>query len=507
MNIMNFFKRNKKPAPAQKRGFTAAKMTDLTAGWGTTTVSLDSELRGDLRSLRARSRNLAQNDPYFKRFLQLARQNVVGSNGIRLKSDVQEETKDGIKRDEAAIKTIQAAWNDWGRAENCTVRKNVTWRMFQEVALQQAMRDGEVFIRKIRNYKGNDYKFALEVINADNLDEGFEKRLSNGNYIKMGIEFDKWSTPIAYHFWKNPPNEYTITTHQRNERICVPAKDVIHLFMPEDLSQSRGFPWGVTSMLRTQKLNGYEDAEVSAAQAAARHMGFFMSADGESYNGDGNGTSASGKERPVSEMEGLEYEQLAHGIEYKSANKEHPTGAYEAFIKGVLRGIASGLGIGYNTLANDYEGVNFSSLRQSNLTERDCWRSVQKWLIETLHEEVFTDWLWMALATRKVALPLDKFDKFKAAKWQPRGWQWVDPLKEINANKEAINNNLTSATEVAAQQGYDLESIYKDIADEKKLRAKYGIAEVVEAAPAAQPLPEGDADDDAADNKQKPKKD
>ena len=49
-----------------------------------TSTSADEEIKTNLRLLRDRSRDLARNDSYVQRYLNLMQSNVVGNNGIRL---------------------------------------------------------------------------------------------------------------------------------------------------------------------------------------------------------------------------------------------------------------------------------------------------------------------------------------------------------------------------------------------------------------------------------------
>ena len=50
--------------PPQARRFSAAQLNRLTSGWSTLNVSANSDLRMDLEALRARSRDLANNNDY-----------------------------------------------------------------------------------------------------------------------------------------------------------------------------------------------------------------------------------------------------------------------------------------------------------------------------------------------------------------------------------------------------------------------------------------------------------
>ncbi len=60
MSILDIFKRT--PKPSRKRGFEAANTGRLFSDWMTQTKTADSDLRYALRAMRARSRDLCQNN-------------------------------------------------------------------------------------------------------------------------------------------------------------------------------------------------------------------------------------------------------------------------------------------------------------------------------------------------------------------------------------------------------------------------------------------------------------
>ena len=76
------------PAP-QRRAFEAAAFTRLTAGWITSSNTLDADLRAGLDTMRARSREMCQNNEYAVRFLAMVRANVIGPQGFRLQARVE----------------------------------------------------------------------------------------------------------------------------------------------------------------------------------------------------------------------------------------------------------------------------------------------------------------------------------------------------------------------------------------------------------------------------------
>lgn len=471
-------KGGKRRAQKSARFYQAALKDNLTAGWSTTILSADSALNADLEKLRARSRVLSANEPYYKYWLMLQNRNVVGPRGIRLQMKVVESYADdgSVVMDDLANRVIEAAWNDWGKRENCSVNKRLDFVAVQKMVLKSYLRDGEIFVRKVAPWRGNKYRFALQLIEADHLDTRYSTILSNGNVVRMGVEFNGWNQAVAYYFHERHPGDYLVAQGVRSNRIRLTAGEILHIYNPERVDQSRGLPEGVASMTRSNMLNGYQEAELVAARAASGKMGFFTTPDGESFTGDDSEFDDEGNETTViTEADPGTFDELPTGYDFKAYDPQHPTSAFGVFVKTTLQGIASGLGINYNTMANDYEGVNYSSLRQANMVDRDGWKELQWWLIEQLHEQIFSDWLKLSLLSGAINLPAAKFDKFNSPTWRPRGWSWVDPQKEATANQLNVSMGVESLTAIAAEQGRDIEEILQERKSEITLAEKYGI--------------------------------
>jgi len=169
------------------------------------------------------------------------------------------------------------------------------------------------------------------------------------------------------------------------------------------------------------------------------------------------------------------FEQLPSGMDVKLFDPKHPNSSFADFEKSILRGIASGLDISYATLANDLENVNFSSIRHGSLEDRDSWKVLQNWVIEHFCNKVFSSWLLTSITAGKLKLPISDFDKYNKPVWRPRGWAWVDPLKENHANDIAIRQKTRTRSQVAADQGNDIEEIFQQMVFEEELAKKYGL--------------------------------
>ena len=461
------FNRKKKERVPARRTYSAAQINRLTAGWITQNLTSDAELRRSLRVLRARSRELEENNDYAKRFFHMVKSNVVGSRGILLQNKAMtiEEVLDTVTNEK-----MEEAWREWGRKENASVEGTRSWCDMQNLFINTVARDGEAIVRLVKGY-GNVFGFSLQFIESDHLDEDHNEELSDGNRIIMGVEFDKWKRPVAYHLRTQHPGEYSYFRSNGKLTDLVPADEIIHGFIPWRSTQSRGVPWMHTAMLRLNMLGGYEEAELIGARVAACKMGFFVSPDAQGYTGDDK--DASGK--TITEAEPGSFEQLPTGTDFRMFDPKHPDGVFPFFIKAILRGIASGINVSYNSLASDLEGVNYSSIRQGVLDERDHWRMLQGWMIEHFCDDVFRSWLPMALLAGKVDFSASDLARVTQPTWQPRGWAWVDPEKDQNANIEAVDHGMKTRQMVLAEQGLDIEDVFKQLAAEKELAKKWGL--------------------------------
>lgn len=453
--------RNGLQAPA-RRSFAAAQGGRLFSDWVGYVGPVDEYLRRDLVAMRSNSRRLARDNDYMKQFLRMVRRNVVGPKGIVLQNRARDPNG---QLDEVANDRIEEAWARWGKRGTCTVCGRLSWLDLQRVIMTAVARDGEVLIREVRGFP-NVFGYALQVIEADWLDETLNTDLPNEAQIRMGIERDRWRRPVAYHIRLDREDR----RHSRHERL--PASEIIHLYVPEDPSQSRGWPWSHTAIRRLGMLGGYEEAALIAARAGASKMGFFQQREGGSGYGPGEQDEQGNF---VQDATPGHFEVLPEGFEFQAFDPNYPSGEMPAFMKSVLRGAAAGLGVSYNGLANDLEGVNYSSLRAGALEERDEWMVLQNWLIETLHGRVFATFLEQAMLKGALPLPLPKIDKFNAPQWYPRRWKWVDPDKEGKANARDVGLGLISRTQLAAEQGRDLREVFAELAAEQALAAEMGV--------------------------------
>jgi len=444
------------------RMWDAAKNSRLMYGWLQSSQPVNAEIRAGLNILRARSREQVQNNDYMARFIQMAQTNVVGHQGIILQSRAKDP--DGTP-DTAARNELESAWRDWGRFGFCEDTGRYSWRMIQSQFIRSSAVDGEVFLYMDSESMLNKYGFSVRFFDPDWVDTQLNRDLPDGSKIVMGVHLNSNDRPIGFYIKDARGSDFTY--HGRNYR-RIDADQVLHCFLPEWIFGVRGVPWCSQSLLRMGMLAGYEEAELVAARVASAKMGFFEQSEGGEYVGDAvddNGDL-------ITEADPGTFEALPQGVKYVAHDPQHPTTAYSEFVKASLRGIASGLGVSYNTLANDLQGVNYSSLRQGAIDERGNWMAIQEWMIECFTDRVYRAWLAASLHRGAITVanrPLrpDRFEKFADVAWQARRWQWVDPQKEIAAHEKAINLGIKSRSDVIREQGRDPEDVWLEIQREQ----------------------------------------
>jgi len=336
------------------------------------------------------------------------------------------------------------------------------------LVIESVARDGEVLIRKLKGWN-NDWGFALQILEADYLDEALNDPERN---ITMGVQMDQWGRPTRYHLFKSHPGSINRKA-QRGEYQVFPWDEILHIYRIERPGQTRGVPWMHASMAHLHHLEKYEEAELVAARVGAAKMWFYVRPSDVFADIPGDAKDSDGT--LLKDAEPGTGEQLPPGYDVRTFEPEHPNATFPDFVKSNLRGAAAGLGVSYNSLANDLESVNYSSYRAGSLEERDGWRTLQGWFVRSFCEPVFKEWLYWSMVKGAISLPVRKYEQFMAPTWRPRGWDWIDPEKDIEAARLAILSGFDTKTKIVAMRGEEFEDILEQRKEEAELEAEYGV--------------------------------
>jgi lambda family phage portal protein len=473
MGLLDFFRRSPdmEPQPQrrmQRRNYGGANQGRLFADFPGSMFTADGDLNQALPLLRNRCRDLARNNEYAKRFLTLMKTNVVGERGFTLQ--VRARNQDG-SIDVSGNDIIETAWKQWGRLGRAEVGGRMGWVDCQRHAVETLARDGEVFIRLVRGarYYNN---FAIQFLESDLIDHDKTGTAENGNQIRMGVEVDRNQKAVAYYVLTAHPGD-SLNARFSNVRkhIRVPADEILHIYMPSRPFQTRGEPFMASAIASLKMLHGYREAELIAARSAAAKFGVITTPGGDEFAGDDEVDDV-----PIIDMNPGAMYQLPAGHDLKLIDPTHPVTAYADFESAILRGIAAGLNVSYTSLSQNLEGVSYSSIRQGTIEDRDYYRMLQSFMIDHMCAPIYSQWLETLLSFDNFPIPANKFYKFSEnVIWRGRGYAWVDPQKEINANVTALTNGIISLSDIAANYGKDVEELLGSLQADKELAAQYGL--------------------------------
>jgi lambda family phage portal protein len=447
--------------------FSGARFDRLTADFNPYIQSPSQEVQWVLTTLRARAQALVRDNSHAAGFANELANQVIGPDGILLQAKVKTSTTDAFHT--TTNDAIEAAWLEWGMPEHCTADGYESWVDFQRTVIRTIAIDGEVFIRKLR-YFDNPFGFSLQIIDAELVDVTLNRAAKDGqNEIRLGIEVNRYGRPVAYHVWTSFMGDFN---GKQRVRERIPADEIIHKFVRYRANQVRGVTWFAPVLLNLKNMDGYEFNELAASRAAAAKMGFILNKQPEAI---GAFEWKQGQKAKQMSAEPLMIQELLPGQEFAEYNPTHPSTAYKDFMKAVLRSVARGLGMAYTTLTGDLEAVNYSSIRAGLLSERDWFRTLQRFLGVHVHRVIYREWVQMALLTGALRLDSRISSNYYAVEWRPRGWKWVDPVNDLTAAALAISLGLDSRQRLAAEQGRDFEEIVAEIAHELEIADAMGV--------------------------------
>lgn len=489
---------------AARNVFAGAAFGRLHNDWVMGPLSADAALLGDLQTLRDRCRELARDNPLARRYLRLCVANIVGPKGMRLIPQVPQ--LDGTGFDDAVNPKITRAWLRWCRRENASASRRLSFLQLERQAVRTWKSEGE-YLAQIVIGADNPFGFALQPLDNDQLDHTLNRAPAPGvNEIRMGVEINRWGMPVGYWIWTAHPTDRS--RDRRRERI--PAERIIHVYDEERPNQTRAASSLASVLGKLKMSDAIDEALLVLLRTAASKMAFWEQTvedadidDDEDGSADGDvetgATFDPNAPLPMDATPGT-IERVPYGWKLKPWDPGQPTAEYQPFTKRVDRNVAAGLDIAYGSLTGDLSEANYGSLRVGMLTERDGWETDQELVISLFHERVYRAWLPMALMSGQLALPYDT-DRYlapEAYRVQPRGFDWIDPSKDIDAALREVAAGLNTLTNLAAERGRDFAELVRQRAEEMRIAQDAGVTITLlpkAAAPTPSPKAEGASDE------------
>ncbi len=460
--------------------YSGASKDRLRSNWLPGGGSADADLLPDLPLLRERSRDLIRNDGHASGIQTTFTTNIIGT-GIKAQSRLKyKRLKISKEQAKEYQEQFEAAFDSW--IPDADASEKLDFYEIQDLCLNQIIENGDVIVLPMRIKRpGKRYTYCLQVIEADRLATPPSKLADTS--IREGVEIGDRGQPIAYWIKKTHPGDINLT-HKTDDYIRYPAfnkygmPNVHHLFKTKRPGQSRGIPVLAPVLNIFKDLSKFVEAELLKNRIAACFSLFVKKNDPLTVaNQRKTDTNTKGQKLESIEPGRIEYLNIGESIDV--ANPTSPGGNYDPFVERMLRAIAAALNLPYEIVAKDFSKTNYSSARAALLDAVKffiCW---QDWISKKLNQPVYTAVIEEAFLNGEIDIPLfySYRTEWTRVKWQAPGWQWVDPLKEVQANKEGISGNILSLADVCSGLGRDWEETIEQKAVEKEKLKELGLYE------------------------------
>lgn len=446
----------------ETRQYAAAKVTRLTGDWLPVNQDINTIIRNSAKTIKARTRQLVRDFPYFNRAINNLTNYTVG-NGIKFQSRVIDDNDDFDKK---AIRQIEDAI-EWAY-EELDASGKLHGHELERLSKRQDVESGELlFVKTFLDDPKRYIPYCLQAYEADWLTSTYSKP-SQGNIVDQGIEYEPNTGKIvAYHFAvPSGFGETNIRAYTKTQRI--PAEFVIHNFQTLRPGQLRGVSPFTTAILIAHDLGDYLDAEIDGAKMAAKYLAIVETGD---IGGFQKSRTSTEENKKIESIENAIIEYLRPGEKINFAQHNRPGGAFEGFTKFCLRMVAVATDTTYELLSGDYDGVSFANLKGIRSDYAVMLKPHQTRHIKHVSQIITRDIIHWSVLSGKINLPgYNKEPRhYWAGVFTPPGIESTDLLRDGKAAIELIQACLMSPQEIVASRGRDFEEVLDEIAEAKKL--------------------------------------
>ncbi|MHC2369414.1 lambda family phage portal protein [Bradyrhizobium diazoefficiens] len=465
----------------RQTGFDAARYARRLAPWrpATVTSNVIMSWQGDM--LRARARDVLRNNPHATAASENFVGNLIGA-GIKPSSLI---TTEG-QRD-----AVMTAWLDW--TDECDADGLADFYGLQSMAARSLFEAGECFIRfRARRVEdGLSVPLQIQMLESEMLPYWDNRIAPNGNYVMNGVEFDFIGRRVAYWFFVNHPGDGPIEMGGINtDQVRVPADQVLHIFRATRPGQVRGVPLVTPALVKLYFLDQYDDAELDRKKLAAMYAGFITTPAPEDILPDVQPSETS-DQVGIAPLEPGTMQALLPGEDIKFSEPADVGGTYEAFQYRNQLACFSAMGVPYMLGTGDTRRASYSSLRGVIVEYRRRLEQLQhNVMVFQMCRPIWLRWMNDAVLAGTIALPgyADNPIAYQRATWIAPRFEWVDPLKDRQAEKLAVDSGFKSRSDVIEAEGYDPEETDERIAADKEREKKLGLDFPIHGASSTQPV-------------------
>nr|DAX49662.1 MAG TPA: portal protein, lambda family [Caudoviricetes sp.] len=445
----------------EMRSYDAGDYSRGNANWRVINQSAEYTDKYSRDNVRARARDLERNSDMMNSVIGAYKRNVIGG-GYTL------QVKTG---DDELNDTIEAAWKKWCKKQNCDVTGTQSFTQMMRMCMKRKKIDGGILI--VKRYTSEGFlPFKLQTFEVDELDNTQMTPKVQGNKVVGGIEMNEYNKPVGYWIRQYPVDSLALTTP-----VYIEAKDVIFLYTKHRPSQIREISDMSPTITRIRDANEFMVA-VSVKERIAACLSVFIK---KTIPTTGIGRGMGVAQGALHDYQGKSItpgmiKELNAGDEIQVVTPAGQATDAAGYIKLQQRLVGAGQGISYEATSRDMSESNYSSTRQGIIEDEMTYAEEKEMLMEVMDEiyETFVISLWLS-----GNISLKDFwgnkDKYLEHTWIIAPKKWIDPQKEANANRIALNTGQKTFKQIAAEQGRDWKEQIEEIAEVLEYAKSFGI--------------------------------
>lgn len=442
-----------KQALDEQRNYDAGDYSRGNKNWRVTNQSAELTDRYSRDNVRARARDLERNSDMLNSITIAYKRNVVGG-GYTLQARTKQDDLN---------KSIEKAWKKWCKKQNCDVTASQSFNQIIRMAVERKKIDGGILFVKRYTDKGF-IPFQLQMIEVDELDISQSSPQNSKNKVIGGIEYNSYNKAVGYFI-----RQYSVDGFSILDPVYIDAKDVIFYFTKKRPSQLREMSDMSQSLTRIRDTNEFMTA-VSVKERVAACLSVFIKKV-MPVNGLGRTEGIDSGENGKSSYDGKSLTpgmimQLNAGDEVQTVNPQGQASDASGFVKLMQRLIGAGQGISYEATSRDMSQSTYSSARQGNI-EDGLTFAEDKELLGEIMDEIYETFIISCVLKGIISIKdfWENKDLYFEHEWIQAPKPWIDPLKESNANRIALQTGQKTFKQVAAENGKDWREQIDEIAE------------------------------------------
>jgi capsid protein len=379
-------------------------------------------------------------------------------------------------------KRLTKRWRKW--TKRCDSRQRLSFSKLQRLAHDELFASGSFFAKKILDFSNKNVSpLRIQLLDRDHLDRQRNSTEADGSVTRRGIKYNAADQVLGYWLFDQLPNDNWLGRLSAESRY-VPAEWLLHVYIPERITQREGVPEGSSAALTAGDLEDFQGYALQQAMIGATDGGKLIGGDAGDLPGLGiNSVCDPNLGREMSRSCGSRWptyfdsngklvgEGMTIGVsgpqitvlpkgEYKEPAPQTPNANLPQFSDHCARRIAGPSGLSYEMSTGDVSKTSFAGImatQQLSGVDFECsqFDFIEDFLSKIMEWWLGSEWLFGGPESRRdLAGYGDDPDEYHdAVSWQYNGEQTLNPYQQATAAEKRIDLGMSCHRGEAAAIG------------------------------------------------------